>query len=222
MMNCHKPPADRSFGRWFVFLVLLLSFAGSARGQIFTDWTSVDTTNRIASGTLGSTSVTFTGTSAGDIYFSWLDGNYTGFSIAAFTPSLVTSDALEFRGYPSSPTYTVTFGVPVFNPILHIATLASILTFSGATPHSISSDNLWSVSGNQVFGYDGATLNANGTIQFLGEYSSLSFTAYYSGAWDGIDLHVGATAVPEPAASAALLGATALGLVVAWHRRRRV
>jgi hypothetical protein len=222
MMNYHKPPADRSFGRWFVFLVLLLSFAGGARSQIFTDWTTFDPDHKTVFGTLGSTSVTLTWDSAGTVNPVCLDGTSTGFSLAAFTPALATSDALEFRGYPSSPVYTITFGVPVVNPILHIASLASILTFSGATPIEISSDHLWSVSGNQVFGYDGETLNAYGTIKFLGEYASLSFTAYYARAWDGIGLQVGATAVPEPAASAALLGAAALSLVLAWHRRRRV
>jgi hypothetical protein len=222
MMNCHKPTADRSFGRWFVFLVLLLSFAGGAQGQIFTDWTTVDTTNRFASGTLGSTSATFTWDSAGTVNAFWPSLDYPGgFPHPPFTPALTTSDALEFQGYLSAPHYTISFGVPVLNPILQLKSLASTLDFGSATLTEISSDGLWTVDAHRVVGADG-TSDTAGTIQFLGAYSSLSFTASYSGAYDGIDLQVGATAVPESAASATLLGAAALGLVLACRRRRRV
>ena len=227
MSNFPIPLPARSTAQWLPLVILITSFACGARGQIFTDWTSIDGTNSIVSGTLGSTTVTFTSTTAGNIYTTWLNGTYTGFAIAAFTPALGTSDALEFIGNPSSPNYTITFGVPVLNPILQFASAGSTLTVSGATPNFVSGDSRLSVNGNQVIGADfngnpSPNNDANGTIQFPGTFSSLTFTAFWSGGTDGIDLQIGATAIPEPAVEAALLGVAAFGLVLARRRHRTI
>ena len=224
MTNTLLPLSNRATAKLLVLVALLLSFAGGVRGQIFTDWTSIDNTTRIVSGTLGSTSVTFAWTSAGDTSSTVLNGSSNYFASAAFTPALATSDAVLFLGNSTSPVYTITFGVPVLNPILHFASEGSTLDFGSATPNFISGDGHLSVSGNQVLGADigaGAPNNdANGTINFLGTYSSLSFTAYWVGGPDGIALQVGATAIPEPAADAALLGAITMGFVLARRKRR--
>src|SRR5882724_7210521 len=121
MTNIPPPFPFRAATKCLGLVALLLSFAGGVRGQIFTDWTVVDTTNKIATGTLGSTSITFTWTAGGDVNFSILDGSYTGYANAAFTPALATTDVLEFIGNTTGAIYTITFGVPVTNPILEFS-----------------------------------------------------------------------------------------------------
>ena len=224
MTNSHQTHLRGIMQRWFIVSVLFLIFSCPTRAQIFTDWTSADSINPIVYGTLGSTTVTFSWTTGGNVTTTWLDGSYTGFSIAAFTPAITSTDALEFIGNTSGATYTISFGAPTLNPILQFASEGSLLTFGGATPTFISGDGRLSVSGNQVIGTDSNAFSppnndANGTIQFLGTYSSLSFTAFWNPGPDGIDLQIGATAVPEPSTSAALAGLGALALAAYPSRR---
>jgi len=165
----------------------------------FVDWTSINQSNRIASGMLGLTAVTFLWTPEGSIGATWFDLSLTSFNTIAFTPSLEFADGLEFTGRKlpeTTPTYTITFAAPVTNPLLHIASNASTLTFIGSTPTRVSGDERLSVVGNQVIGSDynsPSNTDANGTVMFSGTFTSLTFTAQYSGpgSIDGITLQVG-------------------------------
>lgn len=174
---------------------------GSAQVPQFVDWTSVDAVNRTASGTIASTPVTLSWTESGMVPTAWLNNQFPGFSSAVFTPALATSDALEIIGRAPSqsvPTYTISFATPVLNPILHIASNASVLEFRPVLPQRLSGDERFLVSANQVVGSDFTGPNssdANGTIRFGGLVSSLEFTARYPGpaqaGTDGIAITVG-------------------------------
>ncbi len=219
----------------FLFIASLLVLASPARSQIFADWVSSNGTT--VTGIIGGTSITFTRDANGAF-----DGgiNLNGEAAFAnalyspatpFSPSLSSSDAIPFVGKKSPnpvPNYTITFGASVIDPILLIASNASTLTFN-ATPNFISGTTNataeFIVSGNQIIGtdYDGTYTDANGTVKFIGTFTSISFSAVYFGpartGLDGISLQVGVAAIPEPSTSAAIAGVFMLGLVL--YRRRR-
>jgi hypothetical protein len=217
------PPRVRLFA---VLLAGLAFLAGSEvrGGIIFTDWTTVDTTNNTASGTLGPVSVSFTG---GIMDFGVTNGTFTGFNQPFFSPPLALTDVVGFRGSPSDFTYTIAFDRPVKDPRLDLASLASTLTFPGITLTKLSGQDTFTVSGSTVSGVIGGTLpppnnDANGTVLLNGTFTTISFTADYPfSKGDGIALQVGADfAAPEPA-SMTLLGIGAVGLIgYGWRHRR--
>lgn len=232
--SIHALPSDRFLCRRLLLVGVLFVMAVTARSQTFADWISDD--GITVTGTIGGTSITFTRDTNGALGAS----NYTGTSAVfnnasyapatPFTPSFGSSDAIEFFGKKTPapvPTYTITFGTAVVDPILLIASNASTLTFS-ATPTFISGTTAatkeFVVSGNQVIGgdYNGAYTDANGTVKFTGTFTNLSFTAVYAGTGvqDGIGLQVGIAAIPEPSTTAAIAGLTMLGLAAVWRRRR--
>lgn len=189
----------------FVFLAFIVPCASMVSAQTveFVDWTSQDSANRTISGMLGTTPVTFSWTSAGIIDSVAFNNESTLFSSAAFTPALASADGVGFVGRLMTepvPTYSIHFAVPVMNPVVHIGSNASTLTFIGAVPQRVSGDARFSVSGNQVIGsiFDNPNgTDANGTVRFNGLFSSLSFTAQYSGptSRDAIGIQVGTASV---------------------------
>lgn len=227
MRSIHAIPTDKSLCRRLLLAGVLLVLTVTARSQTFANWTSDNGTT--VTGTIGATSITFARDANGSLGASVYDGTSTGFSNGTFfSPSLANSDAIEFHGKKSPdpvPTYTITFGTTVVDPILLIASNASTLTFS-ATPTYLSGTTTpnFTVSSNQVIGSDfnGSYTDANGAVKFTGSFTSISFTAVYlgTGVQDGIGLQVGVTAIPEPSTYAAMFGALALGLA-AWRRRNR-
>ena len=188
-----------------LFAVVLLiaghSRTTEAQSAPVVDWTSIDYPARTASGMLASTPVTFSWSPNGSVPTTYFSGNAPWFNNLAFTPSFESTDGLEVvaRKFPQAvPTYTITFDAAISNPVLHIASNASTLTFIGATPQRVSGDERFSVSGNRVIGVDYNDPNgidANGTVVFPGSHSSLSFTAEYFGtaptSTDGITIQVG-------------------------------
>ena len=116
---------------------------------------------------------------------------------------------------------SITFSAPVLNPVISIWSLGqsgdtASFRFRGVTPVLVAggpSDEYDGgsivVNGNTVSGTEG-----NGTVQFLGTYTSLSWTNPVAENWYGFN--VGAsevTAVPEPGSVGLLLaGLTLLGL----------
>src|SRR5262245_18664837 len=172
--------------------------AASAQGLQFTDWTA--SSNNVAGGALNGTSVTLAGTHVWPAPVSELDGGSNFFEDPAlFTPPLPRSDHIQISGIENG-SYTLSFGSPVTEPTLHIASLASTIQFPPGTQITrISGSSSFSVSGTTVTG--NAANVAGGTIRLSGRISSIGFTAtalYEPGVEDGIVLQVGAAAESAP------------------------
>ena len=215
-----------------------LSSAASA-APIITDWSNsyVWGTTGSASGNLGGISVSFSG-DVRDVQqnHGWVFDNSIYGGQTVFTPSLDVSDGVGTWGTPGF-TNTLTFSSAVLNPILWInslgrggswnpATYVQSWTFNapftllsswfvpvaeGANPYQMTQ------SGNTLIGQEG-----HGSIQFIGSFTSLSWTsdkfeqsAYFQVGYDNSILP---PSVPEPA-TLLLLGAGLAGL--GWRRRSR-
>lgn len=235
MLTCAYISSSGGFAlRPFLFagaavLTLLPPAATTARaGFVFTDWTSVNTTTNVATGTLGSVGVTLSG---GDVFFGDTNGTFTGFNYPFFSPQLATTDVVELIGAnpPGIYTYTVSFTGPVTNVRLHIGSLASTLTFSTAVTR-VSGQSDFVVAGNTVTGalHDAPAdpKDSNGTIDLAGTFSSFTFTArgtqVFTGPGDGFYIQIGADlpAVPGPG-GLTLLGSGAVALLGYRGRRCR-
>ena len=122
-----------------------------------------------------------------------------------------------------STVQTLTFSAPVVNPIMSIWSLGqggikASFNFEDATPVLVAGGpsneyggSSISVSGNNVYGNEG-----NGTVEFIGTYSSLSWTNPTYEGWYGFTVGVTAAAVPEPQSASLFLlgvGGVALGLL---------
>ncbi len=162
--------------------------------------------------------------STGLNYFSYPASSYVG-GAAGNGPSNNTIIALSEQ---SNFTNTITFSSAVVNPIIDVMSLGSSsvpvsYTFSGTPVLVASGGGIWggsssdlSVSGNTVTGTEGY-----GAVEFVGTFTSLSFTTTGAESWNGITVgaEVPAAAAPEP--SSFLLGLGALGIAVPFLRRRK-
>ena len=210
---------------WRLALASLATPSISLAAVQFTDWTSANLSGNTASGNLGGVAVSFSG---GDLIVAFLAQEMTGFNSALYTPPLDSSDALEFRADSSGQSYVVHFGRLVRDPVIHLKSLASTLDFGDATVVKLSGESSLTVSGSTVSGVLDDTPNghdSNGTIQLLGQFESVPFTATYVGV-DGIDIQIGAVAPVVPGLSPTLgivLGAVLglLGIISLPIARRR-
>jgi hypothetical protein len=181
-------------------LVAALWSAGVGRGQSagpeFADWTAITGTTSLT-GTLLGHPIALTGGSISPAGGSVLDGSSTLFADTRFSPSLPLSDAPEFRATDPPYSYVLSFGAPVVDPILHLHSVGSVLTFpSGARIVKRSGDAGLIVNGNVVSSTPGPP-DEDGTIQLTGTFEAIAFTARYTeGPLDGIGFQVGGTAVP--------------------------
>lgn len=186
----------------FMLVAIMQSTAAQAQTAPVVDWMSIDTTARTASGLMDGTPVNLSWSANGSVPNTYFQGNAPWFNSIAFTPRFESTDGMEIlarRAQQGVPSYTITFGSAVTNPVLHLGSLASTLVFVGAVPKRVSGDERFAVGGNAVSGIDYNDPNgidANGTITFSGTYSSLTFTAAYAGTaptgLDGITIQVGA------------------------------
>ena len=92
------------------------------------DWVAV--TPGITNGTLLGRDVTMTGPNA---TASYVDGSYTGFATASFTPALPRSDTAHVEAPAGGAAFTIALGGPVQIPVLDLASLGSTLTFPAGT-----------------------------------------------------------------------------------------
>lgn len=208
-----------------------LALSASAAGAATIDWNTwsntftTSPTSGSASGMAGSVGVSYSG-EVENIFFgypSWgPSGTFNGGTINN-APSPSNGILQLFGG--GSVVDTVTFSHPVTDPVMAIWSLGqgginASFQFSGE-PFTIESggpSNEYggqsiTSSGDAVFGSEG-----NGTIQFQGTYSSISWTNPTFENWYGIN--VGVAGVPEPATWAMMLmGFGGLGAALRTRRR---
>lgn len=151
----------------------------------------------------------------------WASENTNGTTyISANVPALPpNSDRIAVAGFGIS-TQTLTFSQPITNLVMNLWSLGSPstpATWNFSSPFVVLSANPagFSVNGNSITGSE-----SNGTIQFYGQFSSLSWTIPQPevfAVWN-----IGATSaavVPEPS-TGVLIGAAVCGLAVAAQRAR--
>jgi hypothetical protein len=156
------------------------------------DWTAVGANT--ASGTVLGTSVSLAGSHVWPTPTSRVDGSWPYFDGPTFSPALARSDEIQISG-GTGYAYTLRFGAPVTDPILHLASLASQVTFpSGTVVTKLSGDPDFTVAGTAVRGAVDPSIrssgnsDASGTIKLTGTYTAITFTAsqLYTGPEDGI------------------------------------
>ena len=173
--------------------MLLLGAASPAwAGDTFVAWTSIDPSANTASGLLGSTSVTLTADTAVPTAFGGegILGAVTNRSVAfadgqIFTPNIAPTDGI---GLGAASSFTLSFSAPLTNPTLHIIHLANNeLSFTdGSAPLEfslVSSDGNFAVvtattiKGSPPGGPGSSPTDANGSIQFSGAITKISWTS---------------------------------------------
>ena len=181
--------------------------------------TTFDGTITTGSGPVG---VSFSGDTSGGFYTaypSWLPAaTWADGSVVANGPS---GGIVRLLG-GNATVDTITFSAPVTNPVFSIWSLGqggvtASFDFIGATPVLVAGGSnaeyggsSISVSGNVVSGNEG-----NGTVEFLGTYSSISWTNPDFENWYGFNVGIAGVAgtVPEPASIGLMLAAlTLIGL----------
>ena len=191
----------------------------------YVNWTS-DNGGGIVYGTLnGGINVTY----SGEVTFDQLNGigtyyytdpsqvygsgiEYTANPVIANTP--LTSDIIAITGTPGF-TDTFTFSRPVVDPVMLLVSMgqSSVLTtYTFDTPFVVLSDGpgWWGGPGTLVQSVNSLTgIEGDGAIQFLGSYSSISFTGSAPENWNGFTIGV---PVPDASSSAWLLSGVMMGL----------
>ena len=191
-------------------------------------------------GSIGGVNFTFTGpyafvdssTSGQPDYFAQAAGVYTS-AVAGNAPTDSSLIALSDSGN----LHTITFSTPVSNLIFDEFSLGgggTTTSYTFDTPFTVLSCGASSEYGGGCFssGSTGSTATvltgneANGTIEFSGPISSLSFTTANGEFWNGFDLGLATQTVPTPAAtpepnSFILLGTGLLSICGAARRKFR-
>jgi hypothetical protein len=162
-------------------------------GLEFTDWTAADDTS--VAGLLCGHDITLAG-QAGSVDI--IEGSAV-FASSAFSPPLPASNT----GYIVAMTgrvFEITFGAPIQDPVLHLASCGSTLDFAPQIPAEVSGDAAFTVSGSTVSGQPMNPADANGTVRVPGTFTSLTFSVTTAGgaSGDGIYLQVGGQ-VPQRA-----------------------
>jgi hypothetical protein len=212
----------------------LIGFAAQGFAAPVTTWTTWTSSSSgspsggSASGTMGGVTVSYSGElqTLMNGYPSYApSSSYIG-GVVHSVPSGSADQIIQlFGGATSPPTDTVTFSSPVTDPVFAIWSLGqggilANFTFN-ETPHFDAggpSDEYGglpiTISGNVVFGAEG-----NGTIDFPGTYTSISWTNPVFEDWYGFTVGMNSGVVPEPT-TLAVIGSAMVGLGFARRLRR--
>jgi PEP-CTERM motif len=214
---------------FYALAIVLVAAAGSAQaGEIsWNTWTS----NTSGSITVGSTpiSVGFATTNySADIanYPSWTPSkSYADGTIVDNAP-VASNGIIQLLG-GTDALNTLSFSTPITDPVVAIWSLGSggapasfvfgaTPTFVAGGPSAEYGGSAITVSGDVVSGAEG-----NGTVEFIGTFSSITWTNPQFEDWYGFNVGVaGVASVPEPSTFVlTLAGVACLGLTRAVRRK---
>jgi hypothetical protein len=211
------------------FAAAALAASGLAQSATI-DW---NTWTSNSTGTIDSTSVTTTFTGQTNLgwyasYPSWAPGGtYADGTVVANGPS--STNGIVVLNGGNTNVQTITFSTPVVDPVMAIWSLGqggidASFDFTNATPVFVAGGVSVEYGGSSIVvsGSDVSGSEGNGTVQFIGTYSSISWTNPTFENWYGFDVGVaGVSAVPEPGSMGLLLaGLTLVGLAARRRQKR--
>lgn len=226
----------------------VIALPAAASAQTWANWKTADVGTGTMSGTVGATSISYSGGMDG---YQLSDGttrsagvtsspncNYAFFCLpAAYTSAGVTGPTNNgFVQYTAIHTATVTFGTAVTNPLIAFISVGQsnlpVRYDFGANGFTLLSSNTgaanaaaWgsgsnSVSGNVITGNE-----FSGVVRLNGTFTSFTYSVLDNENWHGVTVGVQGdygpnSVVPEPS-TYLLMGAGLLAVAVASRRRRQ-
>ena len=221
---------------WPIFAVcLVLSQSAAATLINWVDWTSADSIS--ATGTANGVTVDFTGninpaaqTSGGTNY--WANNSSTYTSVPEVDNAPPDSDIIRLTGGSNTGTQTITFSIPVVDPVMAILSMGQfsipvrydfdtgvsfdILNVGPGHFDGAGNGSLTELAGDVLEGREG-----HGLIQFNGTYSSISWTIPAAEFWHGFQVGIADADGPDPIPEPATLALMSLGLAGLGFIRRR-